>query len=103
MKDAHESHALQVWPKNGHFLILSGHHRFEAAKRKDLTALPCWVRDDLDEEGAYMLLATDNTQGELSPLEIGVWVLGNVDKGSGGRGKKGGLIRVCKDTGKKQG
>jgi ParB-like chromosome segregation protein Spo0J len=36
-----------------------------------LTEVPCFVRDELDEEAAYMVLATANSQGELSPLERG--------------------------------
>ncbi len=68
----HPSNALIVWPQNGHYYVLAGHHRLEAAKRTELSELPCWVRSDLDEENAYMLLVTDNNQGELSPLEKGM-------------------------------
>jgi hypothetical protein len=46
--------------------------RGDAAKQKGIGEVPCWVRDDLDEDGAFMLLATDNNQGELSPLEKGI-------------------------------
>jgi N6-adenosine-specific RNA methylase IME4 len=68
----HESYSLQVWPDGDDFVILSGHHRVEAAKRAGLTEVPCFVRDELDEEAAYMVLATANAQGELSPLEEGI-------------------------------
>lgn len=79
-------YALQVWPQGDHFLVLSGHHRLEAAKREGLTELPCFVREELDEEGAYMVLATANAQGELSPLEIGMHALHYVEKGQGKKG-----------------
>lgn len=69
-------YALQVWPQGDHFLVLSGHHRLEAAKREGITELPCFVREELDEEDAYMVLATANAQGELSPLEIGCHAYG---------------------------
>jgi site-specific DNA-methyltransferase (adenine-specific) len=48
--------------------------------------LPCFVREDLDEDEAYMVLATANAQGELSPLEIGMHALHLPDKGKHGRG-----------------
>lgn len=96
----HPSHALQVWPSNGFYYILSGHHRLDAAKRKGLVELPCWVREDLDEDGAYMLLATDNNQGELSPLEIGMHALNYIGVESGGRGQKGGLSEYARQIGK---
>jgi N6-adenosine-specific RNA methylase IME4/ParB-like chromosome segregation protein Spo0J len=67
----HPSYALQVWPTGEDFCILSGHHRAEAAKRAGIAELPCFVREDLGEDEAYMVLATANAQGELSPLEIG--------------------------------
>ena len=38
-----------------------------------------------------MLLVTCNSQGELTPLEIGIHALGAVGKAKGGKGKKGGL------------
>jgi site-specific DNA-methyltransferase (adenine-specific) len=69
-------YALQVWPINGTYQVLSGHHRLEAAKRAGLTEAPCFVRDDIDEDQAYMVLATANAQGELSPLEIGCHAYG---------------------------
>lgn len=68
----HPSYALQVWPTGEDFCILSGHHRAEAAKRAGIDELPCFVREDIGEEEAYMVLATANAQGELSPLEEGL-------------------------------
>jgi N6-adenosine-specific RNA methylase IME4/ParB-like chromosome segregation protein Spo0J len=61
-------YALQVWQGQ----VLSGHHRLEAAKREGIGEVPCFVRDELTEGEAYMVLATANAQGELSPLEEGL-------------------------------
>jgi N6-adenosine-specific RNA methylase IME4/ParB-like chromosome segregation protein Spo0J len=99
----HESHAIAVWKSGEDLLILSGHHRVEAAKRAGIDEVPAFIRDDLDEEGAYMELLTANSQGELSPLEVGMHALHYVAKAKGGRGKKGGLseyaVRVGRDGG----
>lgn len=78
----HPAHALQVWPSGEAFTILSGHHRAEAAKRAGLDEVPCWIRDDLTEDEAFMFLVTDNNQGELSPLEIGLHALESVTLGN---------------------
>jgi site-specific DNA-methyltransferase (adenine-specific) len=91
-------YALQVWRG----FVLSGHHRLEAAKREGITEVPCFVRDDLSEDEAYMVLATANAQGELSPLEIGMHALHYVDKATGGRGKKGGLSAYAEAVGKSE-
>ena len=99
----HQSHALQVYPDGGSYLILGGHHRAEAAKRAGIEKVPCWVRDDLSEDDAYMLLATDNAQGELSPLEVGMHALHYVDKEKGGRGNKGGLAAYAEKLGRNKG
>ena len=96
----HPSHALQVWPIEDCYYILSGHHRLEAAKRKKIKELPCWVRLDLNEDEAFMLLATDNNQGELSPLEIGMHALNYVETSNGGRGQKGGLSEYARQVGR---
>ena len=85
----HPAHALQVWPSGDVFTILSGHHRAEGAKRAGLDEVPCWIRDDLTEDEAFMFLVTDNNQGELSPLEIGLHALEYVEKSTGGRGVSG--------------
>lgn len=93
-------YALQVWPDGDEYLILSGHHRAEAARRKGLDVVPCFIMEDLDEEAAYMVLATANAQGELSPLEIGMHALNYVEKSVGGRGQKGGLSEYAERVGK---
>ena len=72
--------------------MLSGHHRKAAALKAGLTEVPCWVRD-LDDDAAYMALVTSNSQGELSPLEIGLHALHCVDLSGGGRGNKGGGLK----------
>lgn len=91
----HPSYALQVWPSGEDFLILSGHHRTEGARRAGIDELPCFVREDLDEDEAYMVLATANAQGELSPLEIGMHALHLPDKGKHG----GGFSKYAKNLG----
>jgi protein gp37/ParB-like chromosome segregation protein Spo0J len=68
------AHALIVRPYDGRWQILSGHQRAEAARRAGLSDAPCWVRD-LNDDAAYMLLATSNAQGELSALERGTHAL----------------------------
>lgn len=85
-----QEHALLVRPAEGGHQILSGHHRVEAARRAGLSEVPCWVKD-LDDGEAFMQLVLSNTQGELSPLEIGTHALKAVPLAEGGRGKRGGL------------
>ena len=99
----HPSYALQVWPAGDDYLILSGHHRTESAKRAGIEEVPCFVRDDISEDEAYMVLATANAQGELSPLEIGMHALHYVEKSAGGRGQKGGLSAYAEAVGKSKG
>ena len=65
-----ESHALIVRAIESGYQIISGHHRWLAAKQAGLTELPCWVREMSDEQ-AYMELVLCNTQSELHPLEEG--------------------------------
>jgi site-specific DNA-methyltransferase (adenine-specific) len=96
----HPSYALQVWPQGDDYFILSGHHRTESARRHGIQEVPCFVREDLDEDEAYMVLATANAQGELSPLEIGMHALHYVEKATGGRGQKGGLSAYAEAVGK---
>jgi protein gp37 len=65
------SHALIVRPHGvAAFEIISGHHRWLAAKQAGLTEVPCWVRE-YDDATAYMQLVLCNTQSELHPLEEG--------------------------------
>lgn len=92
-------HALLVRPKDGMHQILSGHHRLEAAKRAGLAEVPCWVKD-LDDDDAFMQLVLANTQGELSPLEIGMHALRAVPLAGGGRGKRGGLSEYAERIGR---
>lgn len=83
-------HAPLVRPYGDGLQIISGHHRIEAATRAGLTEVPCWIKD-MDDDEAFMQLVLGNTQGELSPLEIGMHALKAVPLAEGGRGKKGGL------------
>jgi protein gp37 len=69
-----EAHALIVRPIDEGYQVISGHHRKLAATRKELTELPCWVREMSDDE-AYMALVLNNAQGELHPLEVGIHAL----------------------------
>lgn len=93
------AHALLVRPVNGHYQIVRGHHRKRAAVKAGLTTVPCWVRPMTDEE-AYTQLALGNVQGELAPLELGVWVLGNVEDAQGGRGIEGGTRQIARTLGR---
>lgn len=83
-------HAPIVRAVNGHFEIVSGHHRVEAARRAQLESVPAWVAEMSDEE-ALMRLVLDNLQGELSPLEIGIHAFKAVPLGIKGRGNVGGI------------
>ena len=82
-------HAITVRHLGESFQIISGHHRHAAAVKAGLKQLPCWVVE-MDDDQAYMALATSNNQGEISPLEIGLHALhrGKGDKWSGPKGKK---------------
>jgi ParB-like nuclease domain len=64
------AHAFIVRPLGDGWQIMSGHHRAEAARRAKLTEVPCWVRD-IDDDAANLMLATSNSQGELTALERG--------------------------------
>jgi site-specific DNA-methyltransferase (adenine-specific) len=86
-------------PWEGQHQILSGHHRAEAAKRAGVGEVPCWVKD-LDDDEAFMQLVLANTQGELSPLEIGMHALKAVPLADGGRGKRGGLSEYATRIGR---
>ena len=96
------AHALIVRPVGDEYQIISGHHRHEAAQRAGLESVPCWVRN-LDDDAAYMALVTSNSQGELSPLEIGLHALGlefdKRGKGASGGGLKGYAEKVGRDAG----
>lgn len=94
-----EKHAIHVRPIDGRFQVLSGHHRKRAAEQVKLDKVPCWV-EEMDDDAAYMALATSNNQGELAPLEIGMHALERVGKATAGRGKKGGLSDHARKIGK---
>lgn len=82
-------HAILARPIDGGLQVVSGHHRFEAARRAGLAEVPAWVRE-MDDDEAFMLLVLSNTQGELSPLEIGMHALKAVPlaQGKSGSGLK---------------
>jgi DNA modification methylase len=97
-----DKHALLVRPVNGHYQILSGHTRTEAAKRAQLVEVPCWVEDMRDED-AFMALILSNSQGELTNLEIGIHAWRAVPLGERlGRGHTGGVSDYARRIGKKQ-
>lgn len=87
-----EKHAIHVRPVGKRFEILSGHHRRRAAEQVRLDKVPCWV-EEMDDDAAYMALATSNNQGELDPLEIGIHAFEAVPEGKRGRGNKGDGIK----------
>jgi ParB/RepB/Spo0J family partition protein len=95
-------HALLVRPMDDGYQIISGHHRHAAAQRAEVVAIPCWVRE-MDDREALMQLVLANTQGELSPLEIGWHALTAVPLGKRGRGNTGdGLTAYAAEIGKGQ-
>lgn len=92
-------HALTVRAVDDGYEIISGHHRHAAAVKAAIEGAPCWVVE-MDDDAAYMALATSNNQGELAPLEIGLHALERVGKATAGRGKKGGLSDYARKLGK---
>jgi DNA modification methylase len=92
-------HAITVRAVDDGYEIISGHHRHAAACKAGLPSVPCWVVE-MDDDEAYMALATSNNQGELAPLEIGLHALERVGKATAGRGKKGGLADYARKLGK---
>ncbi len=44
-------YALLARPVNDHYEIISGHHRFEAAKAANCDTIPCWI-EDMDDDRA---------------------------------------------------
>ncbi|MBC7078521.1 MAG: ParB N-terminal domain-containing protein, partial [Synergistales bacterium] len=65
-----QKHAIHVRPAGERFQVLSGHHRVRAARKAGLEEIWAWV-EPMDDESALMELVLSNSQGELSPLEIG--------------------------------
>ena len=94
-------HAITVRKAANAYEIISGHHRHAAAVKAGIKSVPCWVVE-MDDDAAYMALATSNNQGELAPLEIGLHALECVGKAKAGRGKKGGLADYARKLGKSQ-
>lgn len=94
-------HAITVRVVDDGYEIISGHHRQAAAAKAGLDVVPSWIVE-MDDDEAYMALATSNNQGELAPLEIGLHALERVGKATAGRGKKGGLSDYARKIGKSQ-
>ncbi len=80
-------HAITVRAVDDGYEIISGHHRHAAAVKAGLQGAPCWVVE-MDDDAAYMALATSNNQGELAQLEYGLHAVEIAPK-KGGKGNKG--------------
>jgi len=80
-------HAITVRAVENGYQIISGHHRHSAAVKAGLAGVPCWVVE-MDDETAYMALATSNNQGELAQLEYGLHAV-DIPEASRGKGNKG--------------
>ena len=92
-------HGLLVRPlADGNFQIISGHHRHAAAVKAGLESVPCFI-EEMDDEAAFMALVLSNTQGELSPLEIGIHAFKFVPLAKAGRGKTGGVSEYAESIG----
>ena len=92
-------HAITVRAVDDGYEIISGHHRHAAAVKAGLKGAPCWVVE-MDDDDAYMALATSNNQGELAALEIGLHALEAVPLEKGVKG--GGLAAYAKKIGKQK-
>jgi len=97
-----QKHAVHARPIGDRYQLTAGHHRKRAAERKKLKTIWAWVENQ-DDSAAFMELVTSNSQGELSPLEIGLHALKAVPLSEGGRGKKGGLSEYATRLGKDKG
>jgi len=93
-----EEHAIIVRPVGDRFQIISGHHRYHACQKSEITEIPAWVKEFTDEE-AYMQLLLCNSQGETTPLERGIHALNCETLSKGGRGNKGGLSAYAETLG----
>jgi site-specific DNA-methyltransferase (adenine-specific) len=80
-------HAITVREVGDGYEIISGHHRQAAAGKAGLEEVPCWVVE-MDDDTAYMALATSNNQGELAQLEYGLHAV-EISPKKGGKGNKG--------------
>lgn len=94
-----QKHAIHVRPLGGRYEILSGHQRVRAARQAGLRDIWAWV-EPLDDQAALMELVLSNSQGELSPLEIGLHCLKAVPDGDKGRGREGGLREYARRIGR---
>lgn len=92
-----QKHAVHLRPVDGRYQLIAGHHRKRAAQQKGLAEVWAWV-EELDDEAAFMELATSNSQGELSPLEIGLHALKAVPLAQGKKGS--GLAGYAERMGK---
>lgn len=88
-----KEHAIRVRPVRDRFQVVAGHHRIRGARTAGLPTVWAWVRDMPDDE-ALMELVLDNSQGELSPLELGMHVLRAVPTA---RGRKGAGLQAYAD------
>jgi hypothetical protein len=57
----------------------------------------------MDDDEAYMELGLGNTQGELTPLEVGLHAYGAVELGKGGRSSEGGISAYARHIGRTKG
>jgi ParB/RepB/Spo0J family partition protein len=80
-------HGITVRAVEDGYEIISGHHRHAAAVKAGLAGVPCWVVE-MDDDTAYMALATSNNQGELAQLEYGLHAV-EISPKKGGKGNKG--------------
>ena len=80
-------HAITVRKVADAYEIISGHHRHAAAVKAGIESVPCWVVE-MDDDAAYMALATSNNQGELAQLEYGLHAV-DLPEASRGKGNKG--------------
>jgi N6-adenosine-specific RNA methylase IME4 len=84
----HDRHAITVRKTRAGYQIISGHHRVEAARRSGLDAVPAWVIE-MDDDQAYMALAADNLQGEMTLVELAIHAAGvKTARGKEGDGVK---------------
>lgn len=84
----HERHAITVREHKNAYQIVSGHHRAEAAKKAGIEEVPAWVVE-MDDDQAYMALAADNAQGEMTLVELAIHAAGvKTARGKEGEGVK---------------
>lgn len=80
-------HAITVREVSDAYEIISGHHRYAAAVKAGVDCVPCWIVK-MNDDDAYMALATSNNQGELAQLEYGLHAV-DLPEASRGKGNKG--------------